>query len=158
MRGLRHVLGKASEEAVKEEFLKKGYQICKCVKQRKGNSWFVCLNRDEINKNLLNYKGDKQKLLKIMEDNVKGLPDFLIFDKDSLFFLEVKSSKKGKRPIFSDIQLKTFKLLEKEGYKVRWYHMTINLKIKKDRWWKKKEEYPIRFNMKRKRSWWWERR
>lgn len=124
---LRQILGKASEQAVKEEFMSKEYKICKCVKQgKKGKSgWFVYVNESEIQEILTDYQGDKNKLLEFLKRNVNGLPDFLVLDKDSLFFLEVKSSKPETKPIFSDKQLETFELLEKEGYNVRWYHMTI---------------------------------
>ncbi len=129
---LNHFLGKITEKKVEKIFLEEGHKICKCVKQgRKKNNWFVYLNIEKIEKVIEDYKGEKERLLKIMKENIKGLPDFLVFKDNKLFFLEVKSRSKpidfSRFSPFSENQLKVFPILEEEGFKVKWFHVKLDI-------------------------------
>ena len=134
-------IGKISEDIVKKEFLEKGYNIHKCAKQGRGKfGYFVYIDEKAILDFLKEYSGDKEKILKLMKENRNGLPDFLVFNDKELFFLEVKARTKEKvkkyveaisekevkkYSPFSENQEKTFNILRKEGYVIRWYHMKI---------------------------------
>jgi len=112
-----------AEEHIKNKLEKRGYKVCKCVNIfpiRKKNSreilkYIIYVKEPKILDFLKDYKGDKEKLLKIMKKHRFGLPDFLVYKNDKLFFLEVKANNSS----FSDNQIKVFQMLQEEGYIVR---------------------------------------
>ncbi|MFH1849240.1 MAG: VRR-NUC domain-containing protein [archaeon] len=73
------------------------------------------LNKDYIDKLLEDFSGSQEEVLRLLNENLKGIPDLLCLKDGVLSFVEVKSNKSQ----LTGDQKKVMKLLKDKGYNAR---------------------------------------
>jgi len=101
-------LGFLGESWIRAKYRDKGYKIEK-IKYEYSN-----LIRKSAIKYLLFKQPDKDNILKVIEKNIIGFPDYICVKGMETFFLEVKTN----RGVLSKQQEETIEIIKSKGYEV----------------------------------------
>lgn len=125
------LVGMVSETYARWKLQEQGYNVVKIVRlgreeKNKGDKSYFYLNLQFIQNAILkNYNGNKEAVIKLLKENIKGLPDFICYKNGEISFVEVKSN--GVSP--SEAQVKEFEYLERLGFKVKVMNIKVNLEV-----------------------------
>lgn len=124
------IKGEMAELYMRWHLMDKGFKVAKTVIKavnRKYNKRFAYLNKEEIERYVLrHYNGDKEEIIKIMNSNISGLPDFICLNKEGkICFAEVKSNEAGLR----ESQVSVINKLKDLGFPVEVKRVNINLEV-----------------------------
>ena len=118
------IMGGICEKYARYELQDQGYWVCHTKIQRKKQD---CLNKFYI-QNLLNgYKGNKEELLGLLNENLTGIPDLICAKEGIISFVEVKSNNSSLRPE----QEKVHELLKEKGFDVKIMRYAVDFNISK---------------------------
>jgi len=73
------IVGKTAEDKVINYYIRKGYKVIRSVKERK------------IQQEIIDFLHKKKMKINLVEDSIRGVPDFFIYNDNEFFFVEVKS-------------------------------------------------------------------
>lgn len=122
--------GYCSEDFVRWKLMEDGYNVVKTVRKgrdkKTGFKTYNYLNIQFIERAILkDWKGDKEAFIKLLKENISGLPDFVCFKDGEIIFVEVKTKNSSLRLE----QQREFDYLNKLGFRVLVYEVDMDIKI-----------------------------
>lgn len=120
-----------SECFIASKLRREGYVVRKLARQGVSKSvgyfkpCFVYLNDKGLEDIFKIYTGDKEFIIKLLKDNLVGLPDFICLKDNKISFVEVKTDQSG----YQESQKEVFEILRNNGFEVITKRVRVKLEV-----------------------------
>ena len=123
--------GMTTETYARWYLQEQGYKVVKILRlganvrdDKKGS--YLWINQVFIERAILpKFNGDKERVIQLLKENIKDLPDFICYKDGEVSFAEIKSN----TSVLRDTQEKRFMEIRKAGFKIMVINVNIHLAI-----------------------------